>query len=229
MKTKKLLAIVLAAVMAIAAVPAIVFAADGPELQIKSLPDTVKAGQQYEFTVGAANCGDLTGKMVKGTFTYDTSMVEKLEYYETDPRYEGWHEFTGSEFGPVDTGFPLMDGLKSTFRVTFKGDGEFKMNINIVEFANPENVLITADKTLTVEPIVNPTVTVNGLADTVKAGQQIEYTVSTTGGDAAGTMVKGVFSYDADKVEKLEYYETDPRYAGWHEFTGNEFGPVDTG
>ncbi len=118
MKTKKLLAIVLAAVMAIAAVPAIVFAADGPELQIKSLPDTVKAGQQYEFTVGAANCGDLTGKMVKGTFTYDTSMVEKLEYYETAGD-AGWMELKGNEFGPAGTGFPLMD-LTSRFRVTFK-------------------------------------------------------------------------------------------------------------
>ncbi len=228
MKTKKLLAIVLAAVMAIAAVPAVVFAADGPELQIKNLPDTVKAGQQYEFTVGAANCGDLTNTMVKGTFTYDTSKVEKLEYYETDPRYEGWHEFTGNEFGPVDTGFPLMDGLESKFRVTFKGEGEFKMNINIVEFANPENVLITADKALTVEPIVNPTVTVD-LADEIKAGQPTEFTVSTTGGDATGTMVKAVFSYDADKVEKLEYYETDPQYKGWKELEGTEFGPADTG
>ena len=229
MKTKKLLAIVLAVVMAIVAVPAVVFAADGPELQVEGLPDTVKAGQQYEFTVGAVNCGDSTGTMVKGTFTYDTSMVEKLEYLETDPNADpGWHEFTGNEFGPAETGFPLMDGLKSTFRVTFKGEGEFKMNINIVEFANPGNVLITADKTLTVEPIVNPTVTVD-LANEIKAGQPTEFTVSTTGGDATGTMVKAVFSYDADKVEKLEYYETDPQYEGWKELVGTEFGPTDTG
>ena len=214
--------------MAIAAVPAVVFAADGPELQIDGLPDTVKAGQAYTFTVGAVNCGDKAGTQVKGVFSYDSTLVEKVEYYETDPAYEGWHEFTGNEFGPVDTGFPLMDALKSQFRVTFKGDGEFNMNIKIVEFANPENVLITADKTITVEPIVNPTVTVN-LANEIKAGQPTEFTVSTTGGDATDTMVKGVFTYDTSMVEKVEYYETDPRYEGWHEFTGNEFGPVDTG
>ena len=133
------------------------------------------------------------------------------------------HEFTGNEFGPVDTGFPLTDAT-STFRVTFKGEGEFNMTVSIVEFANPENVLATTSKTITVNPIVNPSVEVINMPSEVKTGEEVYFDVTTHAGDFANTMVKALFNYDKSKIEKLEYQES--KDGQWYDLTPyDSFGP----
>ena len=76
---------------------------------------------------------------------------------------------------------------------------------------------------VTIFALDNPTLTVS-TPDTFVVGEPAEFTVSTTRGDDAGTMVKGVFTYDATKVEKLEYLETQD--GKWYELTGDSFGPA---
>ena len=56
---------------------------------------------------------------------------------------------------------------------------------------------------VTIFALDNPTLTVS-TPDTFVVGEPAEFSVSTTRGNDAGTMVKGVFTYDATKVEKLE-------------------------
>ena len=91
----------------------------------------MKTGEPMEFTVSTTK-GDIPDNtMVKGVFTYDASKVERLEYYETAGD-AGWMELKGNEFGPVGTGFPLMD-LTSRFRVTFKEAAEdYSFTVQIV-------------------------------------------------------------------------------------------------
>ena len=69
-----------------------------------------------------------------------------------------------------------------------------------------------------------PTLSVN-IPESFKVGEATEFTVSTTGGDKAGTMVIGTAEFDgAEAVEKLEYYEV--KDGNWYEFTGESFGPA---
>ena len=108
----------------------------------------------------------------------------------------------------------------SKFRVTFKEAGEFDVNIQIVAVDGGDVIL---EDTVSFKSKVAPTLTVTK-PDTFTVGEAVEYSVSTTGGSKAGTIVKGVFTYDATKVEKLEYLETQD--GKWYELTGDSFGPA---
>ena len=72
--------------------------------------------------------------------------------------------------------------------------------------------------------MVEPTVTID-MPATFTVGQPMEFSISTTGGDKAGTMVLGtsVFSGSA-AIEKIEYYEEND--GNWYELTGDHFGPA---
>ena len=213
-KKAKLLAIVLSVAMAVSLIPVTIFALDNPTLTV-STPDTFVVGEPAEFTVSTTRGND-AGTMVKGVFTYDATKVEKLEYLETQDGK--WYELTGDSFGPA-AGFPLMDAT-SKFRVTFKEAGEFDVNIQIVAVDGGAVIL---EDTVSFVSKAAPTLTVTK-PDTFTVGEAVEYSVSTTGGSKAGTMVKGVFTYDATKVEKLEYLETQD--GKWYELTGDSFGPA---
>ncbi len=63
--------------------------------------------------------------------------------------------------------------------------------------------------------------------DSFKVGEAVEFTVSTTKGGFGDDYVYGKVTYDASKVEKPEYLESNDRQ--WHELTGSTFGPPDTG
>ena len=212
-KKAKLLAIVLTVAMAVSLIPATIFALDDPTLVVDT-PDTFVVGEPAEFTVSTTG-GDDAGTMVKGTFTYDATKVEKLEYFETADNT--WRDLTGNSFGPP-TGFPLTDAT-SKFRVTFKESGTFDVTIQLVAVDGGAVVL---EDTVSFKSKVAPTLVVD-TPDTFVVGEPAEFTVSTTGGDDAGTMVKGTFTYDATKVEKLEYFETADNT--WRDLTGNSFGP----
>lgn len=71
---------------------------------------------------------------------------------------------------------------------------------------------------------MEPTVTID-MPATFTVGQPMEFSISTTGGDKAGTMVLGtsVFSGSA-AIEKIEYYEEND--GNWYELTGDHFGPA---
>ena len=213
-KKAKLLAIVLSVAMAVSLIPVTIFALDNPTLTV-STPDTFVVGEPAEFTVSTTR-GDDAGTMVKGVFTYDATKVEKLEYFETADNT--WRDLTGNSFGPA-AGFPLSDAT-SRFRVTFKESGTFNVTIQLVAVDGGDVIL---EDTVSFKSKVAPTLTVTK-PDTFTVGEAVEYSVSTTGGSKAGTMVKGVFTYDATKVEKLEYLETQD--GKWYELTGDSFGPA---
>nr|WP_243253452.1 hypothetical protein [Clostridium sp. BSD2780061688b_171218_E8] len=180
-----------------------------------NLPGVIVAGEPAEFTV--TSHGTTAQGLVKGTFSYDASKVAKLEYYETAGN-AGWRELTGDSFGP-SSGFPLTDGATSRFRVTFKEGGTFATDIQL-KAVNGGAVVAQATPSFIVKTA--PTLTVN-LPGAIVAGEPAEFTVTSHGQTTLGA-VKGYFSYDADKVEKLEYYETF-NDAGWRELTGDSFGP----
>ncbi|MBS7175088.1 MAG: LPXTG cell wall anchor domain-containing protein [Clostridiales bacterium] len=68
-----------------------------------------------------------------------------------------------------------------------------------------------------------PTVKVDK-PDVFTVGQTEEFSISTTGGSKAGTMVKGFSTVTGDtSIAKIEYYETAD--GNWYELTGDSFGP----
>ena len=183
-KKAKLLAIVLSVAMAVSLIPVTIFALDNPTLTV-STPDTFVVGEPAEFTVSTTRGND-AGTMVKGVFTYDATKVEKLEYFETADNT--WRDLTGNSFGPA-AGFPLSDAT-SRFRVTFKESGTFNVTIQLVAVDGGDVIL---EDTVSFKSKVAPTLTVTK-PDTFTVGEAVEYSVSTTGGSKAGTMVKGVFT-----------------------------------
>ena len=113
---------------------------------------------------------------------------------------------SGDTFGPT-TGFPFLDNMTSKFRTTFNTAGTYTVTIDIIDFNDQAQVLASTTQTINVTPVVEPTVTID-MPATFTVGQPMEFSISTTGGDKAGTMVLGtsVFSGSA-AIEKIEYYE----------------------
>ena len=163
--------------------------------------------------------------MVEGYFDYDESAVEKLEYYETDPAYAGWHELTGNTFGPT-TGFPFQAvATTSTFRVTFSEGGTFDATVGLRNFATKDTIV---EDTITFQVADAPTVTVNA-PDEFIVGQQTEYSVTTTGTTTNGNVLAYFQNSNDSIIEKVEYLETAVNPPEWRELTGNSFGPAGTG
>ena len=112
------------------------------------IADQLTVGTPTEFTV-TTHKGNYEG-MVKGTstITKGEELIEKMEYWETNPTAgEGWHDLVGDTFGP-SSGFPMMDAT-SKFRVTMNAPGEVVFQIQIVTATDAE-VVCTVDKTITV-------------------------------------------------------------------------------
>lgn len=221
---KKLIAMLSAAALMIAAmVPSVVLAAEtnnGPTLAV-NINKTINSGEPTEFTVTTTKGND-TGTMVMGKFDFSSAKdsIEKLEYLET--QNNTWYELTGDTFGPPATGFPLMDAT-SKFRVKFKDgvSGEFPYTVSIVKKADNTNVLSVNG---TVKVLGNPTVKIDTPEQFV-VGEAAEFTVSTTAGKKAGTMVLGKGTFDGTAaIEKVEYLET--RDNKWYELKGDTFGPA---
>lgn len=190
---------------------------DEPTVTVDA-PETFDVNVATEYSI-STTAGYKTGTMVVGTFDcadFD-DVVDKLEYYEV--RDNTWYELPGKTFGP-STGFSLKDGT-SKFRVTLKETGEYPFTIKIQEPNG--NVVMTKDVTFKCVG-EEPTVTVNA-PEVFEVGTATEFTVSTTPGYKAGTMVVGVFdAIDPAVIEKIEYFETYNNI-GWKELTGTEFGP----
>ena len=178
-------------------------------------PDVFTVGEAQEYTVSTTG-GSKTGTMVKGYFKADNANIAKIEYYETADG--NWYELTGDSFGP-QSGFPLGD-FTSKFRVTFTEAGSVNATIQIKAV---DNDAVLAETTATFTAKDAPTVSVTK-PDTFTVGQTEEFTISTTGGSKAGTMVKGFATVTGDtSIAKIEYYETAD--GNWYELTGDSFGP----
>lgn len=229
MKSKKLLALILSAIMVLCLTPAISSAGTvtneaGSELTV-SIADKINSGETEEFTVSTKKGTD-NGTMVKGIFDFSSAedVIESLQYYETSPGMEGWYEFSGNTFGP-ESGFPLMDAT-SKFRVKFKDgtSGSFPYTVKIVRVNDGQELLVNKGS---VTVVGNPTVEINA-PEEFKVGEATEFSIGTTAGNKAGTMVVGKADFTGNAaIEKIEYYEAADN--SWHEFKDGDgnFGPAD--
>lgn len=222
MKKKRLIAMIISAIMVFSMIPMAVFAAEDSAITT-TLPAEAKVGEQVEFGV-TSTAGSDANKTVLAKFHVSGPAVADTEYYETGGSAAGqWLPLTGDTFGPT-TGFPFLDNMTSKFRTTFHTAGTYTVTIDIVDFNDQTQILASTTQTINVTPVVEPTVTID-MPATFTVGQPMEFSISTTGGDKAGTMVLGtsVFSGSA-AIEKIEYYEVND--GNWYELTGDHFGPA---
>lgn len=174
-----------------------------------------------EFTVTSA-ANDDAGNNVKGYFTFsDETAIAKLEYYETDPRNEGWHDLTGP-FGP-EAGFPIMDAT-SRFRVTFNRAGEYNVTIALKDVADESVVYCSTSANISVSRKTS-TITTDIASKEITVFEPVEFSFTSKANDDTDKYVKGYFEFSDDTaIEKLEYYETAAGMQGWYPLTG-PFGP----
>ena len=177
-RSKKRLALLLAAMMAFSLVP-VVAGAEGedPSVTISLPADGFVIGQAQEFSV-STKAGSLAGTntMVKGigTFPLDADSVF-VEYKETQDGK--WYELKGDSFGPA-SGFPMMDAT-SEFRATFKKAGTYTLKVDIVKADDPSQVIATDTKTVVIS---EAGVKIDLPKDGFVVGQTQEFSVSTIPG-----------------------------------------------
>lgn len=166
MNKKKLLALVLAAMMSVSTT-VVAFADESTPAATQnagitvlsedktlstSLSDfgTIKAGGDYqEFTVTTGGEDDLStyvfGKfLINGAEpVFGEGAPYSIQYYETQSPWEGWHDLESNYFGPTETGFPFKTGLTSKFQVKFNEPGTYKIKIQLVKKDAPSEVIVT--------------------------------------------------------------------------------------
>ena len=220
MNTKKIIALIISAIMVFSVIPMAVFAAGNTSITT-TLPTEAKVGEQIDFSVTTNTAAPDAGTMVLGKFSVSDPTAVSTEYKETAGAGAGqWLPLTGDTFGPA-TGFPLMNGATSEFRSTFNKAGTYTVTIQIVK-ADDQTPLATYEHTITVTDVVEPTVTVD-MPETFVIGQPTAFAITTTGGDKAGTLVLGKSTFSGTAaIEKIEYYEVND--GQWYELTG-DFGP----
>lgn len=142
---KRLMSVLLAAVMVMSLIPMAVFAETTSTLEVSGLESyDILVGSAVEFTVTSVAASEDEGTTVVCRYEIlaDETDIEKLEYYETATGMEGWHEFPSKlsgSFGP-DSGFPYTNGATSKFRVTFAKPGDYSVVLSAVAVAG-ETVL----------------------------------------------------------------------------------------
>ena len=170
MNKKKLLALVLAALMSVSTT-VVAFADESTPAATQnagitvlsedktlstSLSDfgTIKAGGDYqEFTVTTGGDNDLStyvfGKfLINGAEpVFGEGAPYSIQYYETQSPWEGWHDLESNYFGPTETGFPFTTGLTSKFRVKFNEPGTYKIEIQLAKKDAPSEVIVTTGET----------------------------------------------------------------------------------
>lgn len=174
-------------------------------------------GENTEFTVGMSTT-DTANTMVKAYFDVDKTNVETIEYYETAGALAGqWVELTTDYFGPK-TGFPLMNGAVSKFRVTFKSAGTTDVKVELKKMADSE-VVASATKTFTSADAITSSL----LTDFV-VGSEKEFTVTSNANLHKNEIVIANIAYDKDAVTSIQYFETQSNE--WMELQTDYFGPV---
>lgn len=228
-KTKKIVSMVLATMLAVGAMVVPVSAAETVHT-----PATLTTNLgELEFTVGetkeftyTTTANDDAGVMVVGTSDMKDPNAH-VEYYETNPENEGWKPLNG-DFGP-STGFPMTDAT-SKFRVTFDKAGDYTFTVSMKKVEDG-SILCSAKTTVTVvDPVVEPpvepekktfTVTNNTAADangtvtvseTVVEGETLAMTVTPKEGFVIDTLMvndKNVTDQIVDGIYKMENVTSD--------------------
>lgn len=195
MNKKKLLALVLAALMSVSTT-VVAFADESTPAATQnagitvlsenktlstSLSDfgTIKAGGDYqEFTVTTGGEDDLStyvfGKfLINGAEpVFGEGAPYSIQYYETQSPWEGWHDLESNYFGPTETGFPFTTGLTSKFRVKFNEPGTYKIEIQLAKKDAPSEVVVnTGEIEVKVTPEnITPVKDESGLKDALAEG-----------------------------------------------------------
>ena len=195
MNKKKLLALVLAALMSVSTT-VVAFADESTPAATQNagitvlsenktlstnLSDfgTIKAGGDYqEFTVTTGGEDDLStyvfGKfLINGAEpVFGEGAPYSIQYYETQSPWEGWHDLESNYFGPTETGFPFKTGLTSKFQVKFNEPGTYKIEIQLVKKDAPSEVIVTTGETeVKVTPEnITPVKDESGLKDALAEG-----------------------------------------------------------
>ena len=177
--------------------------------------------------------GGYAGTNVKVRFkAMDLSQVGHydIEYFETSNASWMALPLNGAgeiDFGPT-AGFPLA-AATTQFRVTFDATGTYTYKLSLYRVSDNQ-VLATADESVTVEDREAPTVSSDLDGQTVIVGDLTEYEIGTTPGDYAGTHVKVLFTaLDPGQVSHydIEYFETSN--ASWIALPLNGAGEIDFG
>ena len=195
MNKKKLLALVLAALMSVSTT-VVAFADESTPAATQNagitvlsenktlstnLSDfgTIKAGGDYqEFTVTTGGEDDLStyvfGKfLINGAEpVFGEGAPYSIQYYETQSPWEGCHDLESNYFGPTETGFPFKTGLTSKFQVKFNEPGTYKIEIQLVKKDAPSEVIVTTGETeVKVTPEnITPVKDESGLKDALAEG-----------------------------------------------------------
>ena len=116
-----------------------------PTVTIDGIPDYFVTGQEYVFTVSttAGKYADQDFTVLgTGAFTAPAGsyQVWYLENNPTNENYGQWLELPGIIFGDSETGFPLID-TTSYFKVVFSQAGNWDLTVQMVEFADQDNVV----------------------------------------------------------------------------------------
>ena len=214
---KRLLAMLLCAVLVLALMPTYVIA-DGSSILSTDIGEkTFTVGEVMEFTF-TTQANEDVGTMVVGTAVFsDPSAISTLEYYEVSDG--NWYTFNG-DFGP-STGFPMGDAT-SRFRVTFNKSGNYTVDAQIKSVETGE-VLCSCTTEVKVNRANMSTMSTDIGTKLFVTDIPTEFTISTEANGDAGVMVIGsaVFS-DPEAIGKLEYYEVAD--GNWYELSG-DFGP----
>ena len=181
----------------------------------------VVEGAETKTVVGAFELYDSEGNKLENVD--DIQNVVKLEYKEYPSGL--WYEFYG-EFGP-SAGFPMMNGITSTFRATFKTEGSYKVKVLMKDVNDGKSVLCSTDEVaLNVSEFVSSKVETS-LPGKVYLGQDTYFTCTTTANSQANETVLGSFVVagvaNVGDVATLKYQ--DSVSGNWYEFYG-DFGPA---
>lgn len=123
--------------------------------------------------------------------------------------------------GEETSGIEVESGTTVSYKVEKEGYKTVEDSIKVTENKVLE---ITLEKVVEPEP-VQPTVT-SDIPASIQVNTDVEYNVTTNPGDFAGVMVYGTaqVNIEAEKINKLEYWEPNEEVPSWHELPKNESG-----
>lgn len=193
---------------------------------------TVLTGALTPYTVSTTP-GAFAGTMVKVFFKADNPAQAAnmdLEYFEV--ANSTWYPLTLNANGELDfgpgAGFPLA-AASTQFRVTFDAPGTYGYKMSLYQVSN-NDTLAQAIESVLVEDPTAPTIASTLDGQTVLVNAQTAYSISTTTGDYAGTMVKVFFKADnpaqAANMD-LQYFEVTT--STWENLSLNANGELDFG
>ena len=192
---------------------------------------SVLTGALVPYTVNTT-AGGYAGTIVKVFFKANNPAQANnynVEFF--NPMGSSWQAITlnaAGEFNFGGSGFPLADAA-TQFRVTFDAPGTYGYKMSLYRVSDNDTLADVIESVTVTDPQA-PTIASDLDGQTVLVNAQTAYSVSTTPGDYAGTLVKVFFKADnpaqAANMD-LEYFEV--ANSTWYPLTLNANGELDFG